>query len=331
MEETLVPRANIALETIRGGPIVGVSPPAMVANGARLVWSLGAVTRLFRRFRPDVLLMTGGYVNAPVGLVAWLARIPSAIFLPDVEPGSAIKALSRVADRVACTTGASRDYLPEEKVVVTGYPVRPALRAAARMSRDDARRQFALSPEQPVLLVFGGSRGARSINRALVAALPDLLEADVQIIHVSGVRDWPEVEAAADRLPAELRDNYHPVAYLHEQMGAAMRSADLVVARAGAGMLGEAPAFGLPSVLVPYPHAWRYQRVNADYLVERGAAVRLDDERLSQDLLPTVLALLEDGARLQSMSEAARALDVPDAAGNLARLLMDLGQKGKRS
>ena len=331
MEETLVPRANIALETIRGGPIVGVSLPAMAANTVRLAWSLGAVARIFRRFRPDVLLMTGGYVNAPVGLVAWLARIPSAIFLPDVEPGSAVRALSRVANRVACTTAASREYLPAEKVVVTGYPVRPALRAAAPMSREAARAQFALTPGRPVLLVFGGSRGARSINRALVAALPDLLRAGVQVIHVSGVRDWPEIEAAANQLPDALRDHYHPVAYLHERMGVAMRSADLVVARAGAGMLGEAPAFGLPSVLVPYPHAWRYQKVNADYLVERGAAVRLDDERLSQDLLPTVLSLLDDGARLQSMSEAARALDVPDADGNLARLLMDLGQKGKRS
>lgn len=331
MEETLVPRANIELQTITGGPIVGVSLPAMAANVARLTWSLGDVTRLFRRFRPDVLLMTGGYVNAPVGLVAWLRRVPSAIFLPDVEPGSAIKALSRVVDRVACTTGASRQYLPAEKVVVTGYPVRPALRAATEMSQEAARQHFALAPDRPTLLVFGGSRGARSINRALIAILPELLEAGIQVIHVSGVRDWPEIEGAAGQLPAALRDNYRPVAYLHERMGAAMRSADLVVARAGAGMLGEAPAFGLPSVLVPYPHAWRYQRVNARYLEERGAAVRLDDERLSQDLLPTVLSLIKDGARLQSMSEAARALDAPDAAGNLARLLKDLGQKGKRS
>lgn len=331
MEETLVPRANITLATIGGGPIVGVSLPAMTANAARLAWSLGKVSRLFRRFRPDVLLMTGGYVNAPVGLVAWLRRVPSAIFLPDVEPGSAIKALSRVADRVACTTDASRDYLAGEKVVVTGYPLRPALRAAVQMSQEDAREQFALAPNRPTLLVFGGSRGARSINRALMAVLPSVLEAGVQVIHVSGERNWPEIEAGAGQLPAEVRDRYRPVAYLHERMGAAMRSADLVVARAGAGMLGEAPAFGLPSVLVPYPHAWRYQRVNADYLVERGAAVRLDDENLAQELLPTVLALLGDQPRLQSMATAARALDTPDAAGNLARLLIDLGQKGKSS
>jgi len=331
MEETLVPRANIALQTISGGPIVGVSLPAMIANAARLTWSLGKVTRLFRRFRPDVLLMTGGYVNAPVGLVAWLRRVPSAIFLPDVEPGSAIRALSRIADRVACTTAASRDYLDAEKVVVTGYPVRPTLRAATQMTREAAREQFSLAPGRPTLLVFGGSRGARSINRALMAILPDLLEAGVQVIHVSGLRDWPEIEVAAGQVPASLRDNYRPVAYLHERMGAALRSADLVVARAGAGMLGEAPAFGLPSVLVPYPHAWRYQRVNAQYLVERGAAVRIDDDSLSQELLPTVIGLLGDEPRLQTMSEAARALDAPDAAGDLASLLIDLGRKGKPS
>jgi UDP-N-acetylglucosamine--N-acetylmuramyl-(pentapeptide) pyrophosphoryl-undecaprenol N-acetylglucosamine transferase len=110
-------------------------------------------------------------------------------------------------------------------------------------------------------------------------------------------------------------------------MGSAFRSADLAVARAGASMLGESPAFGLPSILVPYPHAWRYQKVNADYLVERGAAVRLDDAQLATQLAPTVMALMEDRARLSAMSDAAQALDEPTAARNLAQLVGELAKR----
>jgi UDP-N-acetylglucosamine--N-acetylmuramyl-(pentapeptide) pyrophosphoryl-undecaprenol N-acetylglucosamine transferase len=154
--------------------------------------------------------------------------------------------------------------------------------------------------------------------------LPVLL-AEFQVIHVTGALDWDEVQRAAATLSGEQRRVYRPGPYLHEQMGAAFRAADLVVARAGASMMGEAPAFGLPSALVPYPHAWRYQKVNADFLADRGAAVRLDDESLPEKLLPLVQELLRDGQRLEAMAAAARALDRPQAAEAIASLLLDLG------
>ncbi|MDX1665546.1 MAG: UDP-N-acetylglucosamine--N-acetylmuramyl-(pentapeptide) pyrophosphoryl-undecaprenol N-acetylglucosamine transferase [Candidatus Promineifilaceae bacterium] len=324
MEERLVPREGLRLETIPGGPIVGMAPEKMMINAAQLTWSLGTVNRLLGRFRPHVLFLTGGYVNVPVSIVARVRRVPAAIFLPDVEPGTAIEVLKHLVDRIACTTAASAPYLPEDKMVVTGYPVRPELRRATTLLREEALATFHLTTKRPTLLVFGGSRGARSINRALMAVLPALLAEDIQVIHVSGQLDWEEVEANAATLPADSRSRYRPYPYLHGEMGAAMRAADLAVTRAGAGMLGEAPAFALPSILVPYPHAWRYQKINADYLAERGAAVRLDDEQLGERLLPTVLSLLQDAERLAAMSAAAHALDVPDAADNVARLLLDL-------
>lgn len=326
MEEQLVSRAGIRLETINGGPIVGVALWRRALNGARLLWSLGKVTRLMRQFAPDVLFMTGGYVNGPVALAAGILRVPSAIYLPDIEPGAAIRTLSRFAQRIACTAEASRQYFEASKVVVTGYPVRPSVREAAGLSRREALARFDLAPGRRTLFVFGGSRGARSINRALLDSLPVLL-AHHQVIHVSGKLDWPKVEERAAQLPARFRRYYRPYAYLHERMGAAFRSADLAVARAGASMLGESPAFGLPSILAPYPHAWRYQKVNADYLAERGAALRLDDAQLATQLAPTVMALLEDKARLSAMSDAARALDEPGAARNLAQLLGELAKR----
>lgn len=326
MEERLVPRAGIRLETIRGGPLVGVAPGQRALNGARLLWSLGKVARLLRNFRPDVLFMTGGYVNGPVALAARLLRIPAAIFLPDIEPGTAIRSLSRFVQRIACTAEDSRQYFDRDKVVVTGYPVRPDVREALALSREGALALFDLAGERRTLFVFGGSRGARSLNEAVADSLAGLLER-YQVIHVSGELDWPVVAERARQLSDALRRFYRPYPYLHEQMGAAFRSADLVVARAGASMLGEAPAFGAPSILVPYPHAWRYQKVNADYLVERGAAVRINDDDLGAQLLPTVTTLMEDRARLSTMSAAARELDQPQAATNLAQLLGELAER----
>jgi UDP-N-acetylglucosamine--N-acetylmuramyl-(pentapeptide) pyrophosphoryl-undecaprenol N-acetylglucosamine transferase len=324
VEETVVPQAGLRLESIAAGPIVGIPFRKRMENAAKLTWSLGKVNRIMGQFRPSVLLLTGGYVNGPVALVARARRVPIVIYLPDVEPGSAIRTLVRLAERVACTTEASAAYLPPKKMVVTGYPVRPEVRAATALSREAALAQFDLAGERLTLFVFGGSRGARSINHALMAILPELL-AVFQVIHVSGTLDWPQVERNALSLAPRERAYYRPYAYLHQEMGPALRAADLVVARAGASMLGEGPAFALPAILVPYPYAWRYQKGNADYLAQRGAAVRLDDHDLSERLLPLVLDLLPDRARMAQMSEAAAGLDRPDAARRLAQLVAGLG------
>jgi len=324
MEETLVPRAGLRLETIPAGPIVGVPLGTRARNAARMARGYGAASGLIRRFRPAAMFMTGGYVAAPVALAARRRGVPIVVYLPDVEPGSTIRAVMPLARRVACTTDGSRAFVPEEKMVVTGYPVRPEMRAARALSREQALARFDLTPGRPTLFVFGGSRGARAINRALMGILPALLD-DTQVIHISGTLTWPEVEANAATLPAEQRAFYRPCPYLHEEMGAAFRAADLVVARAGASMLGECPAFGLPAVLVPLTFAWRYQKVNADYLTERGVAVQLTDETLAATLLPTVRGLLFDSERRSRMAAAAAVLDRPDAATNLARLILAQG------
>jgi UDP-N-acetylglucosamine--N-acetylmuramyl-(pentapeptide) pyrophosphoryl-undecaprenol N-acetylglucosamine transferase len=271
------------------------------------------------------MLMTGGYLSMPVALACWLRHVPIAIYLPDVEPGKAIKSLIRLATKVACTTAGSQPYVPAEKMVVTGYPVRSELRAALTMTRAEALAHFDLPATRPTLFVFGGSRGAWAINQALMNILPDLLPT-LQVIHISGTLTWPQVEAQAATLAPELRAYYRPFPYLHEEMGAAFRSADLVVARAGASMLGEAPAFGLPSILVPLTFAWRYQKVNADYLTGHGAAVQLTDETLAEKLLPTIMGLIHNPARLAAMSAAATALDKPDASTHIAHLVLGLAQ-----
>lgn len=328
MEQTLVPRASIQLETIAGGAIAGVSLPHKVINGSKLLLSIGKAWRLVRRFRPHVMFMTGGYMAFPFTLACRWLGVPIVIYLPDVEPGQSIQFSLRYAKKVAATTEGSATFVPAEKLVVTGYPVRPELRAAAAASQSEALATFNLQPGRPTLMVFGGSRGAQVINRVLMEILPTLLQT-VQIIHISGTYTWDEVEANAKTLPNELREFYRPYPYLHDEMGYAFRAADLVVARAGASMLGESPAFGLPSILVPLTWAWRYQKVNADYLTERGTAVQLTDESLNEQLLPTIQNLLTDPNKLAQMRQAARALDIPNGAENLAAVIENVALGNK--
>lgn len=321
MEEQLVPRAGLRLETIAGGPIVSVPLATRARNAIKLARSVGTASDLIRRFQPHVLFTTGAYVAAPVTLAARRHRLPIVIFLPDIEPGTTIRFTVPFARKIACTTSQSQRFVPAEKMVITGYPVRSEIRAAKQLTKEEALTVFDLQPGRPTLFVFGGSRGARAINRALMAILPTILN-QAQIIHVSGHLTWPEVEANAATLSPDLRAYYRPYPYLHDQMGAGFRAADLVVARSGASMMGECPAFGVPSILVPLTFAWRYQKVNADYLTESGAAVQLTDETLADSLLATIQDLLFDPPRLQAMGKAAAALDRPEAALDLARLVM---------
>jgi UDP-N-acetylglucosamine--N-acetylmuramyl-(pentapeptide) pyrophosphoryl-undecaprenol N-acetylglucosamine transferase len=179
-----------------------------------------------------------------------------------------------------------------------------------------------LSAEGPVVVVLGGSRGARSINEALWAGLRQLLPS-TQVVHLTGQLDFPRAVDARDGLKPPLQARYLPVAYLHQEMASAYAAADLAIGRAGASALGELPLFGLASILVPYPHTWRYQHVNADYLVQRDAAVIVADERVGSDLVPAALALLSDPGRLAAMSTAARRQASPEAAGRIADLLED--------
>jgi len=318
MEAELVERAGIPFRPIPAAGVHGVGLRRLPGNLLRLARGYFAAHQILRSFRPDVLFFTGGYVAVPVGLAG--RRIPTLLYVPDIEPGLALKTLARFADKIAVTAEDSRRFFPEpRKVVVTGYPVRATL---ARWQRPEAREAFALPKDAFVLLVFGGSKGARSINFALLDALDALLP-HMHILHISGKLDWERVQAAAQSLPEEMRARYHPFPYLHERMGAALAAADLVVSRAGASVLGEFPLFGLPAILVPYPHAWRYQRVNAAYLADRGAAEVLEDARLAE-LPQRVLALAQNAERREKMAQAMRSLAVPDAARHIADLLAEM-------
>lgn len=322
MEAELVMREGVRFEAIPSAGVHGVGLRALPGNIWRLWRGFIASMRILRSFQPHVLFFTGGYVAVPMAFASWLGRYGKRLlYVPDIEPGLALKALARFAHAIALTVEESKAYFSHKAIlVVTGYPLRPDL---SRWTKSEALRTFNLRSDLPVLLVTGGSKGARSINRALSAGLPELLQS-MQVLHVSGTLDWDEMEQARKGLAGNLAANYRLFPYLHEEMGAALCAADLAVMRAGASTLGELPLFGLPSILVPYPYAWRYQKVNASYLVERGGAQMLADAELSERIVPLVKNLMNDPIRRQNMRVTLQSLARPDATVEIASLLGSL-------
>lgn len=339
MEERIVAaESRLPFQALPAAALRGRGPVGLVRGLAALIAGVRAARRLLDAVQPDAILGTGGYVCAPLFLAARSKGIPTLIYLPDVVPGLAVRFLSRIATLTAVNVA---DSLPRlglrpghPRALVVGYPVR---RALFEQDRATCRRAFELSDDLPVVLVYGGSRGARSLNRAIQVLLPDLLE-QCQIIHVCG-REGDEVwlRAAAERLPPSLQARYRLFPYLDSAGGprsmiGALGAADLAVCRSGASTLAELPAVGLPAVLVPYPYV--HQDENADYMVRRGAAVKVADAAMlgrgrPQDgpLYREVVRLLHNREARAQMAERSRALARPDAARTLAQTLLDLAAR----
>jgi UDP-N-acetylglucosamine--N-acetylmuramyl-(pentapeptide) pyrophosphoryl-undecaprenol N-acetylglucosamine transferase len=323
MEAELIQRTGIPFSAIPAAGLHGVGIRALPGNLMKMLQGIFSSVNILREYRPDVLFFTGGYLAVPMAIAGF--TLPKLVFVPDIEPGLASKFLSLFSDRISLPVEEARKYYQaQKKLMVTGYPLRKEL---SEWKRPESIKFFNLSSTQPILLVAGGSKGARSINRAVLNHLSTLLER-TQIIHLSGSLDWNLVEQVVGTLPANLAARYRPYPYMHE-MGAAFAAADLVLSRAGASILGEYPYFGLPAVLVPYPHAWRYQRINAEYLVAHGAAMILQEDQLDEKLPLLLPELLQATERLNQMSASMRSLSRPDAAERIAGQIMELA--GSRS
>jgi UDP-N-acetylglucosamine--N-acetylmuramyl-(pentapeptide) pyrophosphoryl-undecaprenol N-acetylglucosamine transferase len=320
IEERLATEAGLRFVGVSAGGIHGVGLGGGGANLLKVLRGWASAYRLGLRYRPTVLFVTGGYASVPVALAAWSLRVPILVYLPDLSPGYAVRFVSLLAKRVAVTAEESRHYFPKRKTVVTGYPVRSGFR---NVSRDEARTRMGFTGDEPVVMAFGGSRGAHSINVAVLENLQSILGL-ARLIHITGELDWHSVCERRKLLTQDLAARYYAVSYLDGEMAQAYASADLVVCRAGASTLGELPFFGLPAVLVPYPHVWEYQLRNAEWLVEHEAAIRVDDHSLLDLLVPTLARLLGEPDLLGSMAAKMRGLARPDAAGRLASELAEL-------
>ena len=320
MEAALVQRAGYRFMGIPSAGLHGVGLKALPGNLLRLSKGLRAAGKIIKQFQPDGLLLTGGYVSIPVAIAG--RKIPSLLYVPDIEPAQAVSLIARFAERIAVTTPDSTRFYPQKsKVTVTGYPTRSELKA---MDPLEARQKLDLKPEKHVVMVFGGSQGAQSMNRSLYPQLPTLLKR-FQILHLCGETKWEETLSETEKIPADVRGEYHPFAYLHaDEMNAAFSAADLAVSRAGAAVMGELPLFGLPAVLVPYPFAWRYQQINARYLEQHGAAIVLQDADMRGSLTGLLYQLFDNPDTLSRMSASMRSLATPTAAETIVDLLENL-------
>jgi UDP-N-acetylglucosamine--N-acetylmuramyl-(pentapeptide) pyrophosphoryl-undecaprenol N-acetylglucosamine transferase len=319
LDDSIVGRAGLPFAAVRAGPLRVGSPLDVLRNLANLVFGTLQAWRVLGRFRPDAVFATGGYGSVPVGIAARLRRRPLLVYLPDVRPGWAVRLLSRLATRIAATNEQATGGLPAGRAVAVGYPVREGFWFA---SREEARPRLGLPADADVLLVSGASQGAHSLNVAVAEQLDELLES-CHVVHLTGQADEPMLRARREALPETRRERYHVFGYL-EEMADAMAAADLAVLRAGASVLGELPAAGLPAVLVPGVYEGGYdQRANARYLEEQGAALVLENERLDR-LSEVVRELLSDDARRRAMGETARRLAQPEAARRIAQMLREV-------
>jgi UDP-N-acetylglucosamine--N-acetylmuramyl-(pentapeptide) pyrophosphoryl-undecaprenol N-acetylglucosamine transferase len=303
----VVPGAGFPLRVLPGEQLRG-------GGVARAVRGFGAAARgtvralgLLRELRPELVVGVGGYASVALVVGAWLRRVPAMLLEQNVVPGAANRMLARLARRVCVGFEATVRSFRPGLATYTGNPIRAdLLRALAART----------SHERAALLVFGGSAGARRLNRAMVDALPILRGRgiDLDLRHQTGAQDVDEVRAAYARLGVPAR-----VEPFIGDMGAAYAAADVVVARAGAMTCAEVTAAGLPALLVPYPHAADdHQRRNAEVLASAGAAEIIADDQLDGVRLASALgALFEDPAKRTVMAARAHALGRPDAAARV--------------
>ncbi|MNX09138.1 UDP-N-acetylglucosamine transferase [compost metagenome] len=318
MEAQLVPQHGYPFHPVN---VVGMPRklgPELLRFGKTLLGSVAEARRIIREVKPRIVVGTGGYVSAPAVIAARLEGIPAVICEQNVFPGIANRALAQLATRIFTTFPESDRYFPKGKVECLGNPIRPE---AYRLTTEEARVRLGFPPVPHLLLVTGGSLGAKSINRATVESLERwLAHPGWAVLHVAGKGDVAAVREATAAWQDEPR--YRLVEFLAE-MPAAIAASDLVVSRAGATTLAELTAASKPMVLVPFQFGGKDQPANARSLSEAGAAIALDDRDLG-GLGDAVSALMGDGERRARMGEASRGFGRPDAAQRIVARLLDL-------
>jgi UDP-N-acetylglucosamine--N-acetylmuramyl-(pentapeptide) pyrophosphoryl-undecaprenol N-acetylglucosamine transferase len=289
----------------------------------RLCISVPQAVALLISRRPAAIFTTGGYVAVPVLLAASLLRIPVVMWDGNVVPGRAVRLTARMA---RCLTTTFEETCRALARLGPCYRTGTPIRDPRGVDRAAARQAMGLGPNDRLLLIFGGSQAVRRFNLAVAEALPRLVER-VRVLHVTGDAGYDAAVAGRDALPAELRDRYRPERFLRDEMAAALAAADLVVGRAGSSTLAEAAAFGLPMVVVPYPHAAGHQRVNAAEAVRAGAARLVEDEAFDAAALLAAAAILDDPTAHAAMAAAARSLSRPGAADAVAELVLAAAER----
>lgn len=332
LETQLVPAAGLPLATIKAGKLRRYISWSTVKGVMRVPVGVVQAVDIVRRFRADAAFTSGGYVAVPAGLAAYLNRVPLLMHQQDVPPNLSNKQVAPLATRISVAFEDSLAYFPARKTLLLGNPMRQAMLDIRQVAPMVARARFDLDAEQPMLLVTGGSQGARHLNQVVCRALPELLTT-CQVLQISGKDLYSETLAqsnsALEGLDAELKARYRLVPYLDGEMPAAIQAADLVLCRSGASTLSELVTLGKPGLLVPLPPAIGRspQEANAAMFERRRAGLVIKDADLEPKLLvERVKYIMTSPDLLASMKEAASTLARPQATQAIGEELVKVAR-----
>lgn len=317
MEATLVPRAGLNFKSIVSLPLARKLSLSALKTLSGFHKGYQDARRIISDFKPDVAVGFGGYVTGPLMLAAARSGVRTIIHEQNAMPGRANRLLSHWVSQIALNFDEAKGYFPKEKTVVVGLPVRESFKS---MKVDEARKSLGLKIGKKTLLIYGGSLGAQSLNKAILGAASQLQIEGIQILHQTGTRNYEELKKESDRL--HLPD-YHVVPYI-DNVAAAFAASDLGVCRSGASTIAEITASGLPVILVPYPFAISdHQTFNARVLSDRNAAILVPDKELtSVKLFSEVMSLISDEKRLEQMHTLSHSQARLDAAQKMAELIL---------
>jgi UDP-N-acetylglucosamine--N-acetylmuramyl-(pentapeptide) pyrophosphoryl-undecaprenol N-acetylglucosamine transferase len=324
MEARLVPEAGIEFQGVSGQGLPRKLSVETIKVGAKSFKALWETKQILKKFKPDLVVGTGGYVSGPVVLTAAFFGIPTLLHEQNALPGVTNKILARFVRKVMVTFPESIAHFGvRKKLVLTGLPVRSEI---GRVSRVEGARRMGLRPDRLTILITGGSRGARSINQAMLWILRHLEKrTDIQIIWATGKATYNEtIENLNESGVNWKRENWKVLEYLKD-MPEALACADLFIGRAGATTLAELMVAGKPMILIPYPFAAEnHQEFNARALEKDGAArVILDKELTGETLWESIEDLLAEPERLKKMSKAATDLRQLNALSKIVKVCFD--------
>ena len=327
LEADIIPKEGFPFTTVDIQGFERHLTPVNIERAGKAMCGVLKAANIVRRFHPDVVIGTGGYVCGPILLAASLLHVPTLIQEQNVIPGITNRILSKFVTRIAVGPREAMKSFPVDKAVFTGNPIRAEVLSA---NREEGCRAFGFDPSKRTVLISGGSRGARSINRAMVGVLRHAVHHDeVQFLHVTGKRDYQDVLARVRDAGVNPENLPHiriePYLY---NMPQAMAAADLAVFRAGATGLAELTARGIPSILIPYPYAAEnHQEYNARALESAGASRMILNRELTAEKLSSVMAeLLSEPDKLTRMAAASRSLGKPQAADTIAGMVLQLAK-----
>ncbi|MDE6649729.1 MAG: undecaprenyldiphospho-muramoylpentapeptide beta-N-acetylglucosaminyltransferase [Muribaculaceae bacterium] len=307
MEMERVPAAGYE---IKGLPVAGFNRKNLLKNFSvllKLRKSIGMARRIVRDFKPDIAIGVGGYCSGPTLKAAQKEGVPTLLQEQNSYAGVTNKLLAKKAKKICVAYPGLERFFPAEKIVLTGNPVRKDILSSS-ITPETARERFGLNPKLPTVLVVGGSLGALTLNESLESGINRLTDAGIQVIWQTGKNFGDRGNKAAKNLKGIV------VTKFISDMAAAYAAADLVVSRAGAGSISELELLGKPAILVPSPNvAEDHQTKNARALSDKGAAVLVTDAEAREKLVDTVISIIDDSNKLQTMSAEIRKLALPDS------------------